>query len=99
VVHGWPGLLAGGAALAVGNGLVSPSLSALLSRHSRPEDQGGTLGIGQSASSVARIVGPETGTLAFAALSPAAPYLGGAVVMALAALVGFTVRSEARDPV
>jgi len=62
----------------------------LLSRYSRAEDQGGTLGIGQSASALGRIVGPLAGTTSFAAWQ-AAPYLGGAALMVLGAAVGATV--------
>ncbi len=88
------GLLAATAPLAVGSGLTSPSLTSLLSRQSREDDQGGTLGIGQSAAAIGRIVGPESGTLSFQS-SMAYPYLGGAAVMALAGLVGLTVREAA----
>jgi MFS transporter, DHA1 family, tetracycline resistance protein len=87
------GLLAATAPLAVGSGLASPAISALISRQSRAEDQGGTLGIGQSAAAFGRIVGPYSGTFTFARLSPAFPYLAGAAVMGLAAVVGSTVRA------
>ncbi len=90
---GVSGLLLASAPLSVGSGLASPALSALLSRLSADEDQGGTLGIGQSAAALGRIVGPESGTFTFARWQ-AAPYLGGAAIMALAALVGTTVRGE-----
>jgi predicted MFS family arabinose efflux permease len=89
------GLLAATAPLAAGSGLSTPALSALLSRSSREEDQGGTLGIGQSAAALGRIVGPVTGTLTFH-LRPAYPYLGGAVVMAVAALVSSTILVNGR---
>lgn len=88
---GVPGLLLATAPLAVGSGLSSPALTALLSRFARAEDQGGTLGIGQSAAAVGRVVGPVSGTWTYAQWQPA-PYLGGAVLMAAAALVGAAVR-------
>ncbi len=91
---GLGGLLAATAPLAVGSGLTSPSLTSLLSRQSREDDQGGTLGIGQSAAAIGRILGPESGTVSFQS-SMAYPYLGGAAVMALAGLVGLTVREAA----
>jgi MFS transporter, DHA1 family, tetracycline resistance protein len=87
---GIPGLLLATAPLALGSGLTSPSLSSLLSKLSRAEDQGGTLGIGQSASALGRIVGPLTGTTSFQAWH-AAPYLGGAALMGLGAVVAATV--------
>jgi MFS family permease len=95
---GVPGLLLASAPLAVGSGLSSPALTSLLSRFSRAEDQGGTLGIGQSAAAFGRILGPEAGTWTFAQWSPATPYLGGAALMAAAALVGATVGAPRSDP-
>jgi predicted MFS family arabinose efflux permease len=83
--------------LALGSALSSPAITSLLSRHSRAEDQGGTLGIGQSASAIGRIVGPEAGTWTFAQWTPASPYLGGAALMALAAMVGATVRGPRNE--
>jgi DHA1 family tetracycline resistance protein-like MFS transporter len=88
--RGIPGLLLASAPLALGSGLASPSIMSLLSRFSRAEDQGGTLGIGQSASALGRIVGPLAGTTSFAAWQ-AAPYLGGAALMGVAAAVAATV--------
>ena len=91
---GLGGLLLATAPLAIGSGLSSPALSALISRHSRAEDQGGTLGIGQSAAAFGRILGPESGTFTYSRFSPGFPYLAGAVIMALAAVVGSTVRAQ-----
>ncbi|MFL5302797.1 MAG: MFS transporter, partial [Anaeromyxobacteraceae bacterium] len=95
--EGTGGLLAACAPLAVGNGLAQPAIMALLSRASRAEDQGGTLGIGQSAAAFGRILGPESGTFTFSRFSPAFPYVAGAAVMALATVVGSTVRASAPD--
>ena len=90
------GLLAATAPLAVGSGLSQPSLSSLLSRFARADEQGGTLGIGESAAAFGRIIGPEAGTWTYGRWSPAFPYLAGGAIMAIAALVGATVR-PARD--
>jgi DHA1 family tetracycline resistance protein-like MFS transporter len=95
--RGLGGLLTATAPLAVGSGLASPALSALISRQSKAEDQGGTLGIGQSAAAFGRIVGPYSGTFTFSRFSPAFPYVAGAAVMAVAAMVGSTVRSSAAE--
>jgi predicted MFS family arabinose efflux permease len=90
-------LLAVLAPMSVGSGLTNPSLSALLSRMARREDQGGTLGIGESASALGRIVGPEAGTYSYAHLSLAAPYLGGGLLMAVAAVLAMTLRRAPVD--
>ena len=88
------GLMIATAPLAVGSGLAQPALSSLLSRLAREQDQGGTLGIGESAAAFGRIIGPEAGTWTFGRWSMAVPYLGGAALMAVAALVGSTVRGR-----
>ena len=90
------GLLVATAPLALGAGLSQPSLSSLLSRFARADEQGGTLGIGESAAAFGRIIGPEAGTWTFGRWFPAFPYLAGGALMAIAAVVGATVR-PARD--
>ncbi|HUY32283.1 MAG TPA: MFS transporter [Pirellulales bacterium] len=49
----------------VGFAFVNPSLQSLISRRSDPQQQGGVLGLGQSASSLARILGPVCGMRLF----------------------------------
>jgi predicted MFS family arabinose efflux permease len=85
------GMLAVLAPMSIGSGLTSPSLSSMLSRMARKDDQGGTLGIGESASAMGRIIGPEAGTFTYSHLSFAFPYVAGGVLMALAALVAATL--------
>jgi multidrug resistance protein len=57
-----PGLLISTAMLAFGGGLVNPSVSTLISLKSSAQEQGTSLGIGQSVSSLARVVSPSMGT-------------------------------------
>ena len=52
-------LLVGLAVIVTGFAFVNPSLNSLLSRRSDPARQGGILGIGQSISSLARILADE----------------------------------------
>lgn len=75
------------ALIAVGNGLVTPSLPSYVSRRTPPDKQGVTLGSLQSASALARVLGPACGGLSYAALNPSAPYLLGAAGMLLAAVI------------
>jgi predicted MFS family arabinose efflux permease len=91
------GLYAACVPLAVGSGLATPSLTALLSRSAREDDQGGTLGMGQSAAALGRIVGPISATAAFGKLGFAAPYVGGAALLFLGAGIGSTLRPRAAE--
>jgi DHA1 family tetracycline resistance protein-like MFS transporter len=84
--------------LSLGSGLTSPSLSALLSRMAHKDDQGGTLGIGESASALGRIVGPESGTWTYAQVGHSFPYVAGGVLMAVAAAVAASLASARTEP-
>jgi MFS family permease len=97
---GFVELAVASAPLSVGSGLTAPALSALLSKLSRADAQGGTLGIGQSASALGRVLGPISGTSSYAYAPPGThpwPYLGAAALMAVSALVGLTLRSRPGD--
>ncbi len=48
-------------ALAVGNSFLAPLITALLSKHTKKEDQGGIMGINQSYMSLGNIIGPIIG--------------------------------------
>lgn len=70
----WSGLLAGLAILAAGSSLTRPPVFGLISNLTPASDQGATLGVAQSAGSLARILGPVfAGSLFFVA--PPLPYL------------------------
>ncbi len=76
-----------------GFSFVSPSINALVSRRSNPTQQGGILGLLQSASALARIFGPMVGVPLFY-LSPALPFAAGTGLMILTLLlVSVAVRS------
>ncbi|HZX94356.1 MAG TPA: MFS transporter, partial [Myxococcales bacterium] len=72
--------------LACGHGLSQPSVASLISRAAAVDAQGGTLGISQSAASLARVVGPLMGGWLFQEIAPGSPYLV-AAGLALAAVV------------
>ncbi|HLZ70521.1 MAG TPA: MFS transporter [Dehalococcoidia bacterium] len=78
------------AALALGQGLLSPSLSALLSRESHAGEQGSMLGLGQAAGAAARAAGPIAAGWLFD-VNRAAPYLVSAgLALAVAYLLSQT---------
>jgi len=80
----------------VGFAAITPSLQSLLSLRSDAADQGGILGLGQSMSALARILGPLTGIVLMKKLSPQAPYWCAAATMGLGiALVALAARRPA----
>lgn len=81
--------------LAVGGGLVQPSLSSLVSQFSPEEMRGGVLGVYQSAGSLARIVGPLWAGFWFD-LAHALPFWTAAVIMAGVWLLSFQLLRLAR---
>jgi predicted MFS family arabinose efflux permease len=86
------GLVLATAPLAIGSGLSQPSMAALLSRMARADDQGGTLGIGESVAAAGRVLGPISGTWTFKSYSMAFPYVGAAAMMAAGAVLGAVLR-------
>lgn len=72
--------------VAVGLGLVNPSLSSLVSKGAPDDNRGGVMGIFQSAGSLARIVGPPVAGLLFDRISIYSPLLFSSGLMALALL-------------
>jgi DHA1 family tetracycline resistance protein-like MFS transporter len=72
------------ALIAMGYGFGSTAAATLISRRTARELQGEALGLNQSVLSLARIVGPLAGGVVYQAMGPAAPYVGGAAVAALA---------------
>ncbi|MGH7906719.1 MAG: MFS transporter [Candidatus Binataceae bacterium] len=75
------------ALISAGYGLASPSVASLISRSTQRHLQGEALGLNQSALSLARIIGPIAGGFLYQWFNPAAPYIGGAVIVAAALLV------------
>jgi predicted MFS family arabinose efflux permease len=70
--------------IALGYGLATTAVATLISRRTGRELQGEALGLNQSVLSLARVVGPIAGGMVYQAMGPAAPYLGGAAVAAVA---------------
>ncbi len=73
-----------GALIAFGYGFVDPAVSSLISRNTPAGRQGAVMGVLQSVGSLARIVGPAAAGLLFYKLGHNAPYVAGAIVLALA---------------
>jgi MFS family permease len=88
---GW--LLVAMAVEVTGFAFVNPSLQSLISRRTSPALQGGVLGLAQSCTSLARIVGPVVGLRLFAD-SPMWTYTTATVVLAIGiVMIAFAARS------
>jgi MFS family permease len=88
-VRSWWLLVPALLALVVGQGLVMPALTASFAGRAGRERRVHGLGVQQSASGLARVLGPLAGGFAFERLGAPSPFLAGAAVMAACvALVG-----------
>ena len=92
------------AGLSCGSGFASPPLSGLASQMVEPSWQGRALGVMQSAGSTARLLGPLLGgwLLMFDLRKPVAqyartPFLVGAFLCLVGAVLAFCVRKPAED--
>ena len=77
-----PVLVAPAIAMALGFGLMSPSLNSALSLVVKNTGMGAAMGAGRSAATLARAIGPVAAGFMFAAGGKAAPFLAGAVLLA-----------------
>ena len=82
---GWPLLIAALLLLVVGQGLVTPTLTAAVAGRARATERGAALGIQQAAGGLARVAGPSLAGVLFDA-RVAAPYLVGAALVIAAQL-------------
>jgi DHA1 family tetracycline resistance protein-like MFS transporter len=87
-------LALGVTALGFGNGLANPSLNGSISLTSGKDVQGNNLGVSQSLSSMARILGPPSGGLLYQRLSPSAPFAMAAVVMLAGLAFAYAIRKR-----
>lgn len=81
--------------LAVGQGLATPTLNALISRTADPAEQGRVLGSSQSMGALARAVGPALGGVLFTQIDRGAPFLFAALLLAGAAIVAIPTTNRA----
>ena len=93
------GLLLGALGLlALGSGLQNPSVTALVSRLTPASQQGTSLGVAQSMSSIGRIAGPLLGGALYA-VGWAAPYFAGAILMIAALLLAIVFNARTHSTV
>ncbi len=83
------------AVLVTGFALMTPSVQSLISRRADPTRQGEILGVNQSMSALARILGPAIGSfLFFVEPTHAVPYVVGAGLMAVVLVLTLRLRQE-----
>jgi DHA1 family tetracycline resistance protein-like MFS transporter len=70
-------------AAALGFSLLTPGLNSLVSLQAAGGMQGSLMGVSRSATTLARVLGPALGGLLFHELGRSAPFVAGAIVMAL----------------
>ncbi len=75
----------GAVGIAGGNGLVTPSTSALISRSSDASRQGMNLGVASSGAALGRILGPAAAGIIFEELGPGVPMVIGSGLVVVAA--------------
>lgn len=81
----------------VGFACLTPSLQSLLSRKSSETEQGGILGLGQSASALARILGPWIGAILYD-VSVLAPFWAATGLMVVGVILVAALRAEPLPP-
>jgi len=89
------GVLAVMASLALGLGVLNPSVTSLVSQAARADERGGILGVNQSGQSLARILGPLIAGFVYTAGGRNTPYYVGAIIMA--AVVAMAARLPRRE--
>lgn len=82
--------------LTFGNGLLMPSINALVSINTSPADQGKTLGALQSLGSLARALGPMLSTFLYGLFIPL-PYMVGSGLMVIAFIIALKLAKQIKN--
>ncbi len=77
--------------LAIGSALVTPSLTSLISKHAGSSEQGSVLGVSQSFSSLARVIGPFWGGFIIGTAGIAWPFYTGSIMLLAALFLAWRV--------
>lgn len=80
--------------IGLGNGLANPALNGSVSLLSGENVQGAHLGVSQSLSSLARIVGPASGGALYQHFGAGSPFAAAAALMAIGIFIGYRVRAK-----
>lgn len=94
VEQGLPWLAAAVTILGLGNGLVNPALNGSVSLVSARDEQGGNLGVSQSLSSLARILGPPSGGYLYQQIGVWSPFAAASVLCVVALITALAIRKQ-----
>lgn len=83
--------------LALGSGFSNPAITGSVSLLSKDSEQGSHLGVNQSLSALARVLGPATGGWVYRAWSLSSPFFLGAISYILAAYLALRIFSALPD--
>lgn len=92
------GLAGALALLAIGSGINNPSNQSILSKLAPPAEVGGVLGVGQSMSTLGRILGPAVGGFLFDRFGTGSPYWFAAGTMVVAFVLALRLPRTASEP-
>ncbi|MCK4577407.1 MAG: MFS transporter [Candidatus Marinimicrobia bacterium] len=87
-------LYAGAFFVAVGNSLVTPAVTAVISMRSDEREQGVAMGVTQSTGSLGRILGPPFGGVTYARIGYRFPFLAAAAMALLSLLLYRKIKGE-----
>lgn len=80
--------------LAIGSAFITPSLTSLISKYAGTGEQGGTLGVSQSFSSLGRVIGPFWGGFILGAAGIEWPFYTGSIMLVIALALALRVPSR-----
>jgi sugar phosphate permease len=93
----WPAILSLLALLSIGSSLTRPPVFGMISNHTAASEQGVTIGVAQSAGSLARILGPLV-VLPLFFWSAASPYVLCGVGSALTGIIAYARLARSGEP-
>lgn len=85
----WPTMITALVLLVIGAGISSPSLTALVANSAQDDRRGEALGVQQSATALARVIGPPVAGLAFDHVGIGAPFTFGALIYVVAIVIAY----------
>jgi MFS transporter, DHA1 family, tetracycline resistance protein len=77
--------------LALGMGLMQPTLNSLISQQAGGDEQGEVMGVAQSVASLSRVLGPFAAGACFAGFGRNSPYFAGAALTGIALLLALNL--------